>query len=359
MSEVRALDLLKRGIASAREGDKTLAKQLLLRSAELNANNDAVWLWLAVTATSDGEKVGYLERALALKPENERLQATLTQLKSKLSHQEPAWRCPLCMTPAGRPQAQCVNCRAVLTLADLQAIFESDAHQGKLERAIFGYKNVLGQGVDFGAHFNLGIAHLNLGQMDAGIAHLQQALRLEPRDKELQYKIDELIRRQGEGSKNGHNGYKNGHSNGHGVVEEEETWVRGTILAVDDSPTIRKLVSMTLRRHDYEVILAEDGMEALGKLNHISPDLILLDITMPRMNGYQVCKIIKGNRATKAIPVIMLSGKDGFFDKVRGRLAGSSVYVTKPFDPRVLLQIVEEHALLPEEDEYEEYEEYD
>ncbi len=118
---------------------------------------------------------------------------------------------------------------------------------------------------------------------------------------------------------------------------------RGTILVVDDSPTIRKLVGITLKKKRYRVIAAADGMEALSKINDDLPDLILLDITMPRMDGYQLCKIIRGNNETKNIPVIMLSGKDGFFDKVRGRMAGSTEYMTKPFKPKMLLQTVKKY----------------
>ena len=341
MSDAHALSLLKRGITNARAGEKSLARRLLHRSAEIDPKNDAVWLWLAVTATTDDEKINYLQRALDLNPQNDRVRQTLNQLQAKAAQRAPAWKCPLCMAPASRPQRQCPACGAVLTLSNLQDVLTSSADGEKMRRAVGGYKNVLGQGVDFGAHYNMALAHLNSRELDAGIAHLQAALRLEPNDNSLKTKIDELVRYQSQTSVNG--------LNGHAPEELEERWVRGTILVVDDSPTIRKLVTMTLKRYDYEVVTADDGMEALGKLNYIDPDLVLLDITMPRMDGYQVCKIIKGDRETRHIPVVMLSGKDGFFDKVRGRLAGTNQYITKPFDPNVLLQVVEKHALLPEE----------
>ncbi len=339
MSEAHALSLLKRGIANARAGEKALARRLLQRSAELNPDNDAVWLWLAVTATNDDDKIDFLHRALAINPNNERVKATLKQIESKMSKQAPAWKCPLCMAPASRPQQKCPTCHAVLGLEKIDEVVNSNADQTKMKRAISGYKNVLGQGVDFGAHYNMALAHLNSGELDQGIAHLQGALRLEPNDSTLKAKIEELVAFQAT--------LKKGKAAG-GASSAATGWVRGTILVVDDSPTIRKLVGMTLKRYDYEVVTAEDGMEALGKLNYIDPALVLLDITMPRMDGYQVCKIIKNNRETRHIPVIMLSGKDGFFDKVRGRLAGSNVYITKPFDPNVLLQVVEKHALASE-----------
>ncbi len=118
-----------------------------------------------------------------------------------------------------------------------------------------------------------------------------------------------------------------------------------TIMVVDDSPTICRLVASTLEKKQYEVVTASDGMEALAKMNEVTPDLILLDITMPRLDGYQLCKIIKGNDATKHIPVVMLSGKDGFFDKVKGRMAGALDYVTKPFKPDALVRVVAKHAV--------------
>ena len=338
MSEAHALSLLKRGIANARAGEKALARRLLQRSAELNPDNDAVWLWLAVTATNDDDKIDFLHRALAINPNNERVKATLKQIESKMSKRAPAWKCPLCMAPASRPQQKCPTCNAVLGLDNVDEIINSNADPTKMKRAISGYKNVLGQGVDFGAHYNMALAHLNSGELDQGIAHLQGALRLEPNDSTLKAKIEELVAFQATIKKD----------KASGGAPAKTGWVRGTILVVDDSPTIRKLVGMTLKRYDYEVVTAEDGMEALGKLNYIDPALVLLDITMPRMDGYQVCEIIKNNRETRHIPVIMLSGKDGFFDKVRGRLAGSNVYITKPFDPNVLLQVVEKHALASE-----------
>lgn len=116
---------------------------------------------------------------------------------------------------------------------------------------------------------------------------------------------------------------------------------------MDDSPTICKLVSITLEKHGYRVISAANGLEALARMNDRLPTLVLLDITMPGIDGYQLCKLIKGNKETENIPVIMLTGKDGFFDKVRGRMAGSTDYITKPFEPGELLQAVRKHSGRP------------
>ncbi len=126
--------------------------------------------------------------------------------------------------------------------------------------------------------------------------------------------------------------------------EEKEQTFRQTILVVDDSPTIQKIVAITLERNGYQVVTASNATQALAKLNEVLPNLIFLDINLPHMDGYQVCKIIKANDLTKDIPVVMLSGKDGFFDKVRGRLAGATDYITKPFEPSTLIRAVEKYS---------------
>lgn len=104
------------------------------------------------------------------------------------------------------------------------------------------------------------------------------------------------------------------------------------ILVVDDSTTVRKIVQLALQREQMHVVTAGDGLSALSAVADEDPDLILLDVMLPRMDGYHVCRIIREKPEYRHIPIVMLSGKDGLFDKVRGRLAGSSEYLTKPFD---------------------------
>jgi len=116
-----------------------------------------------------------------------------------------------------------------------------------------------------------------------------------------------------------------------------------TVLVVDDSPTVRKIVQMTLQREHIRVITAGDGLSALTCVADEMPAVILLDIQLPRMDGYHICQIIRKNLQFRQIPIIMLSGKDGLFDKMRGRLAGSTEYLTKPFEAGELVQTVKKH----------------
>ena len=116
------------------------------------------------------------------------------------------------------------------------------------------------------------------------------------------------------------------------------------VLVIDDSNTIRRSAEIFLKQGGFEVLLAEDGFDALSKISDHAPDIIFCDILMPRLDGYQTCAIIKRNPRFAKTPVIMLSSKDGLFDKARGRMVGSQDYLTKPFTKDQLLQTVARYA---------------
>lgn len=115
-------------------------------------------------------------------------------------------------------------------------------------------------------------------------------------------------------------------------------------MVIDDSNTIRRSAEIFLTQAGCQVILADDGFDALAKINDHSPDLIFCDILMPRLDGYQTCALIKKSPRFHATPVVMLSSKDGLFDRARGRLVGSNEYLTKPFTKDSLLKTVQIHA---------------
>ena len=112
------------------------------------------------------------------------------------------------------------------------------------------------------------------------------------------------------------------------------------VLVIDDSNTIRRSAEIFLKQGGHEVLLAEDGFDALAKVNDYQPHVIFCDILMPRLDGYQTCAIIKRNPRFAQVPVVMLSSKDGVFDKARGRMVGAQDYLTKPFTKDQLLQAV-------------------
>ena len=115
------------------------------------------------------------------------------------------------------------------------------------------------------------------------------------------------------------------------------------VLVIDDSNTIRRSAEIFLRQGGHEVVLAEDGFDALAKIADHHPDIVFCDIMMPRLDGYQTCALIKKNPRFGVTPVIMLSSKDGLFDRARGRMVGSDEYLTKPFTKDSLLKAVATH----------------
>lgn len=243
--------------------------------------------------------------------------------------------CPFCNTENEATAFVCHSCRAMLTLSNLEMLLahqEVDAERlsDTVERMEVE-KNLR----DFSSDELkfLAIGQINLKHLRRGFANLQAASQLNPNDVVLSSQVNALAIRLSE-------------------IEQQESVHSSmpknrTILVVDDSATVRKLVSGKLEKCGHEVVCAIDGVDALEKINALVPDLILLDITMPRMDGYQVCKLIRNNEATKDVPIVMISGKDGFFDKVRGRMAGTTGYITKPFGPETLMKTVEAYIVQP------------
>lgn len=116
------------------------------------------------------------------------------------------------------------------------------------------------------------------------------------------------------------------------------------VMVIDDSKTIRRTAESLLKREGYDVVTATDGYEALAKIADHQPQIIFVDIMMPRLDGYQTCALIKNHQMFRSVPVIMLSSKDGLFDKARGRIVGSEQYLTKPFTREELLSAIRTHV---------------
>lgn len=330
--------LLKDVVAAAKAGDKATARVLLAEVVETQANSEQLWLWRAALAEDREDAMRYLEQVLQINPNNQQALSCLAAYRIAAPRRPtPAatpvakaplasapvsvtstadslsWACPLCEQRAARKVDQCPKCGGILVLNDLRALAQNrHANETLLQQAVDKFRERAAHENSFEAHYHLALLFLNLKRSNDALTHLKLASSLRPDEPRLRAHVDALQTRK-------------------------------RILVVDDSATVRRIVNLTLERECYRVITAEDGMEALARLNEQSPDLILLDITMPKMNGYDVCKVIKKNPFTRDIPVLMLSGNDGFFDKVKGRMAGATDYLTKPFEPAVLLKALEKY----------------
>ncbi|MEO5857472.1 MAG: response regulator [Pyrinomonadaceae bacterium] len=237
--------------------------------------------------------------------------------------------CPFCKAHNPAQAFTCGSCLATLTLSDLEMLLaNSHADKAALRGAVKEMEALRElRPLSEKELTNCGVAFLNLRDFDAGLSYLQEASQLNPNNVVLGSQVNSLLIRLDEIKR-----------------QEEASEARPKekrILVVDDSATVRKLIAGKLEKSGHQVFCAADGIEAIEQLDNMIPDLVLLDITMPRMDGYQVCKVIRSKDSTKDVPVVMISGKDGFFDKVRGRMAGSTGYITKPFGPETLMKAVE------------------
>src|SRR6186997_2641607 len=131
---------------------------------------------------------------------------------------------------------------------------------------------------------------------------------------------------------------------GMGIEMEDNNLAGLRVMVIDDSKTIRRTAETLLKKEGCNVVTATDGFEALSKIADQQPQVIFVDIMMPRLDGYQTCALIKNNQMFKAIPVIMLSSKDGIFDKAKGRIVGAEQYLTKPFTREELLGAIRKHV---------------
>lgn len=241
--------------------------------------------------------------------------------------------CFFCIASVDRQAFECGNCHAVLTLSDIEALLANRQADGAAIEPIVTQMEAESNARPFSAHEMtvLGLGHFNLRNFDQGFKYLQEAARFDPNNvilagqvNALAIRLDEMRRQE----------------------EIDESKPKGKkILVVDDSPTVRKLISSKLEKSGHHVTCAADGVEGLEKLESGLPDLVLLDIAMPRLDGYEVCKQIRTDPAAADLPVVMISGRDGFFDKVRGKMAGCTGYVTKPFGPETLMKALETYLL--------------
>jgi twitching motility two-component system response regulator PilG len=347
MSDV---ELLRRAVEAARAGDKPEARRLLSEAAQVNPQNEKVWLWRASLAITPQVAATYIQYVLRINPNNATAKAWLDRLGAKPpsapaeipssnqaaaaapanatvttpaaaatppSAPEPAqaagFECPICAHGAEAEPDWCTGCGAVLVLNATRIAKNEGVDERKLNAAIARVKAQPGWEGSFDAHRLLAVIQLNLTNTGAALEHLLRAKQLRSTDETVWAQVLHLM-------------------------------TRPLVMVIDDSLTIRAMVARTLEHNGFRTRCCASGSEALSQLRNETPKLILLDVSMPQMDGYQVCKLIKSLKETKQVPVVMLSGNDGFFDKVKGRMAGAADYLTKPFEPETAIRTIRRYT---------------
>lgn len=360
--------MLNKGIAAAKNGERESAREFLTEAAELNSFSEEAWMWLASISDYPEELVAFLTNALTINPANARAKKWLVETEALLgnaivSHKPDVYEieiediteepvafaqtapppvltngaaCPFCSVTNEASAFACSSCHAALTLSDIEAILSNtNADRATIQLAVTNMEAEWNlRDFDAAELTTLAIGHLNLRSFDEGLKYLNEALRSDSNNVILFAQINTLAIRLDEMRRQN---------------EVHDAMLKGkNILVVDDSATVRKLISSKLEKSGHNVTCAVDGVDGLEKIAESLPDIVFLDISMPRMDGYEVCKQVKSNPAYKDLPIVMISGKDGFFDKVRGRMAGAAGYITKPFGPDTLMQALETYLVAEE-----------
>lgn len=318
--------LIRRVLHAAHHGQRQIAMELLQEILREEPNSERALLLASELAATRAEGIAFLERAVAANPGcMEAINALaikrmgLAESAAAVAEAPPveerartaAWQCPLCLHTSNSSQnSRCSRCGSVLAAENLQLIAANrGVNEALVESALERWLEIAERVPSGEAYLNVARAYLNLHRSAEASPYLRKASRWEKEAPALKLAADTIDRRK-------------------------------LIVAADDSRTFRKILQIILDRAGYRVIIVPDGMEALTAVATWSPALVLLDITMPKMNGYQVCKAIRSSAHASTVPVIFLSGNDGFFDHLKGTMAGAEDYISKPIDEAELLKAV-------------------
>lgn len=354
------ITLLQHGIALAKSGQRDEARTVFLDVTEKNPGNEVAWLWLGQIAETPNAKISYFTKALSINPDREPVRTALRDLlmeegincaKSGFKVQahrhlsEVVFLDPTC--EAGWLWLATVETDQAETVRYLENVVALNGQNQRAkewlnrikpptrELAVLPDSPPVAQPPQPAPEQSFEISNL-IRTPSREMTAIRETTPAEPVPKPA----GDSPERSGEYSLSPER-YRS--QPPVSAPPPKEKPVRGLVLTVDDSLIIRRAIASTLQKEGYQVIEAEDGMNALKLLNNCLPDVILLDIAMPMMDGYEVCRLIRKNPILKSIPVVMLSGKDGFFDKVKGKMAGSTQYLTKPFQPALLIATVEKY----------------
>jgi len=254
-------------------------------------------------------------------------------------------KCYFCWAPLNKQTTTChyCNCHLIVSRETLKRSDTADPQV--LDQARLRYERIVKkQPRSLAALYCLALINMNSHDFQEALGYLDRVAKIAPGKalftNQLKLLLDHLARQTL------HEDGEERHRNDLVVALQEPESGKDEqklVLVVEDSSTTRKVITITLSRQGYRVIEAADGLEALSKISEERPDLIMLDVILPKMDGYKILSIIKGNKEFKDIPVIMLTSKDGFIIKMKGKMAGSSAYLTKPFDPDKMIAEIEKH----------------
>ncbi len=319
------------------------ARELLARLLKSNPRHAKGW-YAYSQSSAKVKTIDYaLTRAAGLMPEDPEIVSAFKKfrkLKQELKG-ETLRRCPFCGELNLVSDEECRYCMAfiMINLASLDQ-FKGKADDKILETGKKRLSDIFEQEANAHICYCLGLYYYNKQHWKKALDKLNDAVQLSGNKAFYSSQLSSLLKLV---SAKKTSGTEPSRPLPHPPVTTTPD-SKQTIMVVEDSSTTRKVISIALNNlGKYRVIEAGDGLEALGILHGEKPDLILLDIILPKMNGYEILSIIKNKSEFKEIPVIMLTSRDGLVSKMKGKIAGASAYLTKPFKPEVLISTIEKH----------------
>ncbi|OQX25173.1 MAG: hypothetical protein BWK80_16975 [Desulfobacteraceae bacterium IS3] len=330
------------------------AQSMIAGFLKNSPRNPRGWLWCSRIVVNIKSVEAFLGNAAKLSPCDPDVIEDLAKLKlakavcSKPGAAEPVFRrCPFCWCPLDAKSLQCYYCKAHLMIHHEFFNAPKEANHEIMEKAVERYMRVIGREKNINAYYYLSIAHLNLEHWEETLNLFHKTVKLDPEKTVFSDQLRRLLNHMALESST--DSFEKSLPEPQSPTDAEAELKSGQpaakkkILVVEDSPTTRKVISITLGQRGYEIMEARDGLEALSRLSEERPDLILLDIILPKMDGYKILSIIKDNTLFREIPVIMLTSKDGMINKWKGKRAGADAYLTKPFKPEVLVETIEKY----------------
>ncbi|WP_310599246.1 response regulator [Desulfobulbus sp.] len=343
--------LLDSSIEKAEQQQYKEAHSDLVQYMKKNRSNSVAWIWYSRIQGNVEIMKKALKMAANLDADNPLVKEEQSKFDTVSDHltDDVVRKCYFCWAPLNKSASVCQYCRGHLAITRETLTQSGSADAGWLKQSHERYSRILGKHPrSLIALYCLALISVNSRNFQDALAYLDKAAKMAP-DKalfanQLKLLLDHLARQSVEEQP-----VSEKTATAAVPVSEETADVvaapeQKMILVVEDSSTTRKVISITLSRQGYRVVEAADGLEALSRISEERPDLIMLDVILPKMDGYKILSIIKGNREFKDIPVIMLTSKDGFINKMKGKMAGSSAYLTKPFDPDMMIAEIRKYV---------------
>jgi twitching motility two-component system response regulator PilG len=333
--------LLEKGIQLCEGLHLKKAQKFFLEVVSRDPDNTLAFLWLSRTVSNMKQLRAVLAKVYKLDQEHKDILDAIRSYNTackigltNISH------CPFCFAPIVEKAVGCQNCGASLVInSEILSKINARVDTRKMSEAFERFERVLAREQNIPVLFYICLACLHLNDTDSALEYLEQLQYcIDPEESIYAAPVECILGFVA--SKQIEEGTEIVSSQSMEYSTHAQEGKRKKILVVEDSQTTRKVIKMTLESNNFHVVEAEDGIEALTKLNDEHPDLILLDVMLPKLDGYGILSVLKKNDEHRSVPVVMLTSKDGLKDKLKGRFSAASAYLTKPFNPDTLIQKV-------------------